>query len=358
MRLTVLSMLLILCICKAKTQNIVQNGDFEEFKILPQNFSAKSEDFSIPGWRSPTKGTPDYFNALSFGSVGIPRNWAGITYAHSGKGCAGIIASNGNRKGSVNYREYIQGRLKVALEKDKVYEIGFYFKLSSNSLYSSDRIGLLLLDSALRLKDDNCIQQRPTMSVIRHPLSAGNWELAKMKYTARGGESFVIIGNFWGEEETESLRLGFREGRIDAIGFTYYYVDDVKINPLETDEDDSARNLKKGNKNSFKNILFDFDSYNLKEIAFAELDTIAKTMIGNNRIRVEINGYADDLGSTDYNIILSLKRAEAVKKYLINHSIDESRLIVIGKGKDNPTQFPITEIYRSKNRRVEVKMID
>lgn len=96
-------------------------------------------------------------------------------------------------------------------------------------------------------------------------------------------------------------------------------------------------------------ILFDVDSYTIKGSEQAKLKAIAQVMKDNADAKFNIVGYCDYTGSDAYNQKLSEKRAEAVKKQLVNkYGIDEDRLTVSGKGKGEA----YGDIKLSINRRV------
>lgn len=85
------------------------------------------------------------------------------------------------------------------------------------------------------------------------------------------------------------------------------------------------------------------------------LEQIMKTA---GSIKVEISGHTDNLGSHAYNVNLSQRRAEAVKKHLVRAGIDESRITVAGYGPDKPIVDNKTRANRSLNRRTEFTIIE
>lgn len=112
--------------------------------------------------------------------------------------------------------------------------------------------------------------------------------------------------------------------------------------------------LKKGMRLIFRNIYFDMGKATIKPQSFAVLDSIAKMLKENPNIIVEIQGHTDDVGSEEYNLELSQRRAEAVKNYLVQvHGIDPTRLIARGYGEYRPIAPNDTPEGRAKNRRVE-----
>ena len=78
-----------------------------------------------------------------------------------------------------------------------------------------------------------------------------------------------------------------------------------------------------------------------------------KTLKNNDDWNVEIVGYTDNTGDRQYNIDLSLKRAETVKNWLVNNGIEAERITTKGLGPDNPLFPNDTPENRAKNRRIE-----
>jgi OmpA-OmpF porin, OOP family len=87
------------------------------------------------------------------------------------------------------------------------------------------------------------------------------------------------------------------------------------------------------------------------------LDRAAKVLNDNPSVRVEIQGHTDDVGPRDRNILLSEQRAAAVKAYLVNAGVTESRLTIVGHGPDKPIDPARSKPARAKNRRVEFQII-
>ncbi|MFL6660504.1 MAG: OmpA family protein [Massilia sp.] len=109
--------------------------------------------------------------------------------------------------------------------------------------------------------------------------------------------------------------------------------------------------------------LFAFNSATLR-LPQPRLDSIAEAMAADPSITdVDINGYADRLGSSKYNLKLSQRRADAVRTYLVNRGVAPERLKAHGLGEANPVVF-CTNKRRADliqclepNRRVEVEQI-
>lgn len=355
-------------------QNLVLNPSFEDHYRCPNNFNTSSREFSIPGWRSATTGTPDYFHQCSWGDCDVPFNWAGESNAHNGLGYVGIYVWNRptvktNAKPR-SYREYIEGELKDPMIKGKRYQVEFYYKLASYSVYSVDRIGLLLTDSIISLKGDEVIQKKPQLSVVKEePVTKAGWELATMEYVAEGGEQYVVIGNFFDNMSTQFSQLEFRKGKSPMLsGSSYFYVDDVSVILLDPDPvivKETPKELiwpeggevKEDETYVLKHIQFEFDKYILLPVSYPELDRLVKILNQKPEWKAELNGHSDDVGSDEYNLELSRNRAASVGRYLESKGIAPSRLITRGYGKKQPLVVSKGDSARMLNRRVEVRFV-
>ena len=102
---------------------------------------------------------------------------------------------------------------------------------------------------------------------------------------------------------------------------------------------------------------FDFDKSVLKPEGKAKLnDLVDKVKAINLEVIIAV-GHTDFIGSDAYNQKLSVRRAEAVKAYLVNAGIDKTRIYTEGKGKKQPVADNSTDEGRAKNRRVEIEVV-
>ena len=103
-----------------------------------------------------------------------------------------------------------------------------------------------------------------------------------------------------------------------------------------------------------KNIYFEFDSYNLKKESFAEINKLYILLTENPGMTVEIGGHTDGKGSEEYNSILSLNRANAVRDQLLTLGVNARRVTVKGYGFTQPLlpDLPLD----GRNRRTEMKV--
>jgi peptidoglycan-associated lipoprotein len=100
-----------------------------------------------------------------------------------------------------------------------------------------------------------------------------------------------------------------------------------------------------------RDILFDYDSFELDESARQTLQENADWLKDHPETRIEIEGHCDDRGTVEYNLALGAKRAAAVKNYLVALGIGRDRMTTISYGEELPLCHEETESCWSRNRR-------
>ncbi len=102
---------------------------------------------------------------------------------------------------------------------------------------------------------------------------------------------------------------------------------------------------------------FDFDKSVLKPEGKAKLEDLVSKLQGTDIEVIVATGHTDWTGTDAYNMKLSMRRANAVKAFLVSKGIPESRVFTEGKGERQPVADNKTRDGRAKNRRVEVEVV-
>jgi OOP family OmpA-OmpF porin len=102
---------------------------------------------------------------------------------------------------------------------------------------------------------------------------------------------------------------------------------------------------------------FDFDKAVVKPAGKAKLDDLISKVKAINLEVIIAVGHTDSVGSETYNQKLSVRRAEAVKAYLVTKGIEKNRIYTEGKGEKQPVASNKTAEGRTKNRRVEIEVV-
>ncbi len=105
------------------------------------------------------------------------------------------------------------------------------------------------------------------------------------------------------------------------------------------------------------NILFDIDKFDLLPQSKVELHILINFLANNPTLKIEIGGHTDNVGSPEYNLILSEKRAKSVYNYLLSNGINIEQLSFKGYGESVSIESNETEEGRASNRRTECKII-
>ena len=101
-------------------------------------------------------------------------------------------------------------------------------------------------------------------------------------------------------------------------------------------------------------VYFDFDSYVVKDDYRPVIEANAKVLSGNRKMKMAVEGHTDDRGSSEYNLALGQRRAEAVVKSLTLLGAEGTQLEAVSFGKERPAVQGEDEAAWAKNRRAEL----
>ncbi|MDP4282164.1 MAG: OmpA family protein [Bacteroidota bacterium] len=132
----------------------------------------------------------------------------------------------------------------------------------------------------------------------------------------------------------------------DEASITRPFLKDIPLQPIKV-----------GVSVILKNIFFDTDKFDLKPESIMELQRLLDLLKKNPKIKIEISGHTDNVGTPEYNITLSRNRAKAVYDYLIQQGIPAGRLSYQGYGLTKPIDTNDTPEGRANNRRTEFRVV-
>lgn len=112
-----------------------------------------------------------------------------------------------------------------------------------------------------------------------------------------------------------------------------------------------------GKAGSLQTVYFDFNSSNLSMSTQNQLSTNAQYLIDNPSVMVQVEGHADERGSSQYNLALGERRASAVRDYLMAQGVDSARISTISYGKEKPLAYGHDEDSWAKNRRANFVIV-
>lgn len=139
-----------------------------------------------------------------------------------------------------------------------------------------------------------------------------------------------------------------------AVKVAIYDLED----PEYTDLENITNKFRHSNKALLGNIYFDFAQYEINGDGRALLNDLTKTLKTNKDLRIQISGHTDNFGTEEVNMLVSQKRAEVVKRFLMLRGIDEGRLVAKGYGETRPVGSNEDAQGRFLNRRIEVVVLE
>lgn len=229
-----LSLVVVIMPMFGQAQNLVPNGDFEQYSLCPDYVS--QIDRAV-GWQRPTEGTSDYFNSClaSPFSMSVPDNQFGDQGGHSGNGYAGFYTLYATEAIDVptDYeREYVTYQLAQALTVGSTYSVEFFVSLADVSKYAIGELGALLTTSVPYRADELPIALTPQITN-----NDGGWLDEKDGWDAIGGcfvadsaYTYITIGNFNNGVNTDFIEV---PTQFPLTYFSYYFVDDVSVEAVE-----------------------------------------------------------------------------------------------------------------------------
>jgi len=103
-----------------------------------------------------------------------------------------------------------------------------------------------------------------------------------------------------------------------------------------------------------RSVYFDFDSYSVAERYRSRVETHSRYLADKPNQRILIEGHTDERGSTEYNLALGQRRADAVRRLMTLFGVSESQIETISFGREKPRATGSTEADWAENRRADI----
>lgn len=336
-----------------QAQNLVLNGSFEKYYKCPNNFSEKQVEKFLPNWSMPTKGTPDYFNKCSKDMVGVPQNFIGNIHAFEGVAYVGLVLMDTPKgvKKEINYREYLQTRFSVSLQRDQLYVVKFYYSLAAYSTYGINRLGVYFSQKKIS-QPKGVFNFKPQLFIDTSAIycTPGEWIQFCDTFRAYGGENFLTIGNFYKDSKTKyipndiSMYQQVLQDKIKTNQVAYYYIDNVSVEKIDKKDYKSDFDfiqkfrplshyeivdlLKPAGEEILyilDEVYFDLSSSESSPVSFYQLNNLYEILNNNPCIGIKIIGL---LNSNENNDNAAKLRIDALLKVLSEQGIGSDRLTV------------------------------
>jgi len=371
-------------------ENLVSNPSFESTEKKVKRLGSIA---NATGWTSTTGVRADLFVSSKIPDVNVPLNKYGSESAKDGNNYAGVVAySYGNKVP----RSYIMSKMDAPMKKGMTYCVKFNVSLAESSKYASNNMGALFLKKPRSTEAKLPIIDEPSVVHFNNEMkimtARYNWTEICGNYTAKGGEKYIMLGNFLSDEDTKSERMKKdKEVKVAQLIAAYYYIDQVSVQLLDEDKGEKCECAAEEAGDSYSTTIYqkvfniteemtDAEKIQEQQVFFAfgrdkmnsegegSLDFILDIMKANPEMKLQINGHnnemEDEVGlENDYYSDMDGKRVSAVMAYLIENGISEGRLIASQKGSASPNP-EVTEqdliddedLSLAKSRRVTFKV--
>lgn len=335
----------------AQMPNLVPNPGFEKITGAPEKWFYTGKDFDLvfDEWKSPTAASPDVYHEQIY----VPNFWRerGFDQIQPFRGKSKIgLTLYGCNQGKLHCREYVSAPLLDSLVIGQEYYLSMWVAPMLKGI-QVDEIQVALDKKPEIAIDDRLLELKPFYNLSIQPVK--EWQRVELRFYAETEATYITIGNFKNDLDTKTNRISS-----DPVqSFSYYYIDELtlfKIPPILPREEiasyDSITLMQK--EVILKDIYFDFDEIKLLPHSYQELNKLLKLLLDRPQVKINIIGHTDNIGSNEYNLKLSRRRAQAVADFLVRHYISPSRLTSKGLGYEIPIANNTTEEGRKLNRRV------
>ncbi len=276
---------------KSFSQELIQNGSFEELNNEPCGLTTSAIDFDndVLFWQVANLGTPDIFlttidsscwnfqdNSTYDGPIGIK----GSQLPHSGVSFLGFFAYT---IPGLNQREYLQVELSSAMIEGNEYIVEFYVSLADFTEVSVDNVGAYLSVNPVSASNDGPLDFEPQVQFSTFIDDTETWVLIADTIVASNNFNYITIGNF-NDDQNTSTQLNEGGGTCVGCYGAYYFIDDVSITALSANnvQDLSTYNSLKIYPNPFNSIIKIQSEYLLQNVKININDASGKLVFSES----------------------------------------------------------------------------
>ena len=267
------------------SQNLVQNGDFEDVNNTLCGLTQTTSDFdnTMLFWLGANIGTPDIFfttidstcwnyqpNSEYTGPIGIK----GSQEPHSDDTFIGFFAYTID---TFDQRDYIQVQLSSPMETGSTYIVEFYVSLADSTEFSVDNVGAYLSLNPIFASNDGVLDFTPQVQFETFVDDTENWVRIADTIIAEGDFDYITIGNFNDDENTSTQANSSAGDCVGCYG-AYYFLDDVSITEYLGNSIDEIKWEKviRSYPNPLKSILHISSEYTLQKVEIKIYDASGK----------------------------------------------------------------------------------
>jgi OOP family OmpA-OmpF porin len=343
-------------------QNMVVNGGFEMFKgPVPCHFITHPGEFTINGWRIPTRTTPDIFSTfldVNCSNYAGPGSYEDVM-PFRGQTMVGIF-TYGSAPNVGDWREYVQAELSMPMVPGKKYAVEYWVRIKPSSPLASGSFGVYFSENSLQTDQFTRLAFTPHLEhkeVINRP----RWVQITDTIEATRPYKFMLIGNFRSDRETPKATYTGKTAQPSDILYSvvnraYYFLDHVNVVPLDPEVAGQVRQLEQ-QRDLMTQVHFEHDRFDLIPDMKARLDALYDFLKARPNTRLMLAGHTDSVGTDGYNMLLSERRTYEVRQYLLKKSFPESRILTRWYGPHKPAASNATPDGRYANRRVNLEII-
>lgn len=359
--------------------NLIENGSFETFE---GKLRKKGMVELATGWKSPTGLKADlYSETVAGGAASAPRNERGEQSALSGTNYAGVLWWSYQNK---EPRTYLEAKLKKTLKKGQRYCVRYYVSLGDLAKYAASEHGVFFSKMLVKSDETKSLTYEPHVPTLRTRIynDMYSWQGVCGIYDAKGDEVYMLLGNFASTEKTDNEKVKRPKGLTEPqYNSSYYYIDDISVFPIKSPSECTCTQLDKAEsehiyskKTSLNKSLKPVQQIDAAVVYYKRFTrTVDKSMEGllgevvallrnDSTIRIRLVGHTD---ATEADRIrmrpdlteLARERADALKAALVEAGISAARIETADQKATSPADAGDDEVAMSKNRRVEVEII-